>query len=104
MGIQWDRRDSNPSHKAITVQLMHLFSYMTQVVRIHLSASLTACWEIQEYASSEVLSVLVGEHCLMLSVEVVMGVVVKIVVVCVVTHVVFCVESELHEGKPVTSS
>jgi hypothetical protein len=60
---------------------MHVFSYDTSCEPTF-DCLPDRLWEIQEYASSEELGLLVGEHCLMLSVEVFMAVVVKVVTLC----------------------
>ena len=52
-GTPQDRRDSDPSHKVITAQLMHLFWYMTSAVNLHLIASLTGCGKLKSMLAAK---------------------------------------------------
>jgi hypothetical protein len=52
-GILQGRRDSDPSHKAITAQLMHSFWYMISAVNLHLIASLTGCGKLKSMLAAK---------------------------------------------------
>jgi hypothetical protein len=52
-GTQQDRRDSDPSHKVTTAQLMRLFWYMTSAVNLHLIASLTGYGKLKSMLAAK---------------------------------------------------
>jgi hypothetical protein len=52
-GIQQGRKGSDPSHKAITAQLMHLFWCMISAVNLHLIASLTGCEKLKSMLAAK---------------------------------------------------